>query len=211
MFKHIITFCVIIASPKNSNKKLMKKLNFLFALLFLAGSASAQTWSLDKSHAQLGFNITHLLLSEVDGGFKTFDAKITSSKDDFSDAVIELTADVASIDTDNEDRDKHLRTPDFFDAEKFPKITFKSTSFKKVEGKKYKLVGDLTMHGVTKSVALDVVLNGPIVHPYNKKNVAGFKISGVIKRSDFGISPGTPGAVLSDEVSLDTNAEFVKD
>lgn len=189
----------------------MKKINFLIAVLLFAGSSFAQTWSLDKAHAKLGFNITHLLVSDVDGAFKTFDAKLNSSKEDFSDAVVELSADVASIDTDNEDRDKHLKTPDYFDAEKFPKITFKSTSFTKVDGKKYKLVGDLTMHGVTKSVTLDVILNGPILHPFNKKKVAGFKVTGVLKRSDFGISPGTPSAILSDEVNINTNAEFTKD
>jgi polyisoprenoid-binding protein YceI len=189
----------------------MKKINTLLAVLLIAGSTFAQTWSVDKGHAKLGFNVTHLLLSEVDGSFKTFDAKITSSKDDFSDAVVELTSDVNSIDTDVENRDKHLKGPDFFDAEKFPTITFKSTSFKKVEAKKYKLAGNLTIHGVTKPVELDVTLNGPVVHPYNKKNVVGLKATGVIKRSDFGIGAGTPGAVVSDEVNIVANAEFFKD
>jgi len=114
----------------------MKKINILLALLFIAGSTFAQTWSLDKAHAKLGFNVTHLLLSEVEGSFKTFDAKITASKEDLSDAVFELTADATSINTDVENRDKHLKGPDFFDVEKYPTLTFKSTSFKKVEGKK---------------------------------------------------------------------------
>ncbi len=209
MFKHIIQSSVYLYYK--TKKHHMKKINFLFALFILTGSAFAQTWSLDKTHSKLGFNLTHLLVSEVDGSFKNVDAKITSSKDDLSDATIELTAEVASINTDNEDRDKHLKSPDYFDAEKFPKLIFKSTSFKKVEGKKYKLVGDLTLHGVTKSVTLDVTFNGTAVHPYTKKTVAGFKITGVIKRTDFGISPGTPAAMLSDEVNINTNAEFVKD
>jgi polyisoprenoid-binding protein YceI len=189
----------------------MKKINTLLAVLLVAGSTFAQTWSLDKAHAKVGFNVTHLLLSEVEGSFKTFDAKITSSKDDFSDAVIDLTTDVSSINTDVENRDKHLKSPDFFDAEKFPTITFKSTSFKKVEGKKYKLAGDLTIHGVTKPVVLDVTVNGPAVHPYNKKNVVGLKATGTIKRSDFGVGGGTPAAVVSDEVNIVANAEFFKD
>jgi polyisoprenoid-binding protein YceI len=189
----------------------MKKITTLLALLLIAGSTFAQTWSLDKAHAKLGFNVTHLLLSEVDGSFKAFEAKITSSKPDFSDAVIELTAEVKSIDTDNEKRDEHLKNPDFFDAEKFPTLSFKSTSLKKVEGKKYKLAGNLTMHGVTKPVELDVTINGPAVHPYNKKNVVGIKATGTIKRTDFGVGTGTPGAVVSDEVNIIANAEFFQD
>src|SRR5687768_7128433 len=117
---------------------IMKKINLLIALIVIAGSSFAQTWTLDKAHSKLGFGVTHLMVSTVEGSFKTFDAKITSSKEDFSDAVIEATADVNSINTENEQRDKHLRGSDYFDAEKFPTLTFKSTSFKKVEGKKYK-------------------------------------------------------------------------
>jgi polyisoprenoid-binding protein YceI len=150
------------------------------------------------------------MVSSVEGNFKSFDAKITSSKADFSDAVIELTADVASIDTDSEKRDEHLKSADYFDVAKFPTLAFKSTSFKKVSEKKYKLVGNLTLHGVTKSVELDATLNGTAVHPYTKKTIAGFKVTGVIKRSDFGISPGTPTSALSDEVELNANAEFEK-
>ena len=189
----------------------MKKINTLFALLLITGASFAQTWTLDKAHSKLGFSITHLLVSEVEGSFKSFDAKVTSSKEDLSDAVVELTADVASINTDNEDRDKHLRAPDYFDAEKFPTLTFKSKTFKKVEGKKYAVTGDLTLHGVTKEVKLNVVFNGTAVHPYTKKTIAGFKVTGTIKRTDFGIAASTPGAVLSDEVAINVNAEFVKE
>lgn len=189
----------------------MKKINTLLALLLVTGASFAQTWTLDKAHSKLGFSITHLLVSEVEGSFKNFDAKVTSTKEDLSDAVIELSADVASINTDNEDRDKHLKAPDYFDAEKFPKLTFKSKTFKKVEGKKYAVTGDLTLHGVTKTVTLDVVFNGTAVHPYTKKTIAGFKTTGKIKRTDFGIAASTPGAVLSDEVLINANTEFIKE
>src|SRR5438105_5781389 len=176
----------------------MKKLSLLVVAALAYGAVSAQNWSLDKAHAKLGFATTHLMVSEVEGNFKSFDAKLTSSKDDFTDAVIELTAEVASINTDNEGRDKHLKSPDFFDAEKFTTLTFKSKSLTKVEGKKYKLAGDLTLHGVTKPVVLDVIFNGTITHPFNKKLVAGFKVTGTIKRTDFNI--GTiPAAVVADE------------
>lgn len=187
----------------------MKKLNILAALVLIAGTAFSQTWTVDKAHAKLGFGITHMLLSEVDGSFRNFDATITSSKDDLSDASFELSADVASIDTDNENRDNDLKSDKYFDAAKFPKLSFKSTSFKKVEGNKYKLAGDLTIKGVTKPVNLDVVLAGPIEHPRSKKKMIGLKVSGSFKRTDFGIG-GPGGAMLSEEVLLIANGEFVK-
>lgn len=182
------------------------------ALAFVfVGSAFAQsTWELDKSHAKLGFSITHLAISEVEGSFKDFDVKVTSSKDDFTDAVVELKAKIASINTDNEGRDKHLQAPDYFDAAKYPELTFKSKELKKVNGKEYKLVGDLTLRGVTKQVELDVYFFGAVEHPYNKKTVAGFKVSGVINRKDFGIAPETPSAALGVDVVLRANLELIK-
>ena len=163
------------------------------ALMVSVVSFSQSTWTLDKSHAKLGFSVTHLLISEVEGSFKDFDAKFTSSKDDLTDAKVEVTAQIASINTDNADRDKHLQAPDYFDAAKYPTLTFKGQSFKKVGDKDYKLVGDLTMHGVTKTITLDVVFFGTAVHPYSKKTVGGFKITGKLNRKDFGIAVDTPG------------------
>ncbi|MEO5977081.1 MAG: YceI family protein [Chryseolinea sp.] len=186
----------------------------LIALVLILSTAVVgfgQTWSLDKAHAKLGFGVTHLLVSSVEGSFKTFDAKITSSKDDFSDAIVELTADASSVYTDNEKRDEHLRSVDFFDVTKYPTLSFKSTSFKKVADKKYKAIGDLTLHGITKPVELEVTLNGTAVHPYTKKTIAGFKVAGTLKRSDFDLGKGTPNGIVSDEVALNTNAEFVKE
>ncbi len=185
----------------------MKKFNTLLLALLVAGTVSAQTWSLDKAHSKLGFKVTHMMISEVEGSFKNFEATITSSKDDFSDAVVELSADVASVSTDNERRDGHLKSPDFFDAEKFAKLTFKSTSFKKSDGKNYNVVGDLTMHGVTKSVTLVVTLNGTAVNQA-KKTIAGFKATGVIKRSEFSVGGASPA--VGDEITLNANAEFIK-
>ena len=188
----------------------MKKVTILAAVVMISMATFAQTWSLDKAHAKLGFTITHLMVSDVEGTFKNFDITLTSSKEDFSDAAISLTADVNSINTDNEKRDGHLKSPDFFDAAKYPTLSFKGTSFAKVSGKNYKLTGDLTMHGVTKSVTLDVIYNGTITHPMTKKLVAGFKVSGTFKRSDFGIGGSMPAAVLSDEVNLIANIEVTK-
>ena len=187
-------------------------------LIFIAASAVAllafkpvenSTWSLDKAHAKLGFTVTHLAVSEVEGWFKKFDATVTSSKDDFSDAVVEMSADVNSINTENDQRDTHLKSPDFFDAAKFGTLTFKSKSFKKVKDNLYKITGDLTMHGVTKSVELDAIARTG-VHPMTKKNIAGFKISGTLKRSDFAIGASMPTAMLSDEIIIIANAEFAK-
>lgn len=189
----------------------MKATSIIASLLIMSATSFAQTWTIDKAHSQLGYGIKHLSIAEIGGSFQEFDAKITSSKEDLSDAVVELTANVASISTGNEQRDAHLKTADFFDAEKFPTLTFKSKSFKKVGDKKYKVAGDLTLHGVTKPVTLDVVLNGTTTHPMTKKTMAGFKATGIIKRTDFGIAAATPSAMLSDEVAINANAEFVKE
>ncbi|MVM33525.1 polyisoprenoid-binding protein [Spirosoma sp. HMF4905] len=190
----------------------MKSILFTVACLITLSTSYAQTWAVDKAHSGVGFTVTHNLLSEVDGKFKTFDASITSAKADLSDAVFTFSADVNSISTDNERRDNHLKSPDFFDAAKFPTLTFKSTSFKKTEGKQYSLTGDLTMHGVTKPVTLAVTMNGPITAKGmggKEQEKAGFKVTGTLKRSDFGV--GTiPVVVVSDEIELKVTGEFTK-
>jgi polyisoprenoid-binding protein YceI len=150
------------------------------------------------------------MVSDVEGLFKSFDAKITSSASDFSDAVVEMTADVNSISTENEMRDKDLKGPNYFDAAKYPTLTFKSKTFKKVKDNTYKVTGDLTMHGVTKPVELDVLCRLG-TNPQSKKTIAGFKITGKLNRKDFGIGSGAPEAMVSNEVALVANAEFVKD
>ena len=112
----------------------MKKLNLIAALVLLSVMTFGQTWNVDKSHAKMGFGITHLMISEVDGSFKTFEATITSSKDDLSDAVFDISADIASVNTDNERRDADIKGANYFDAEKFPKLTFYSfAAFANVE------------------------------------------------------------------------------
>ena len=189
----------------------MKKITLIALALVASFSTYAQSvWTLDKSHAKLAFGVSHLLVSETEGDFTNFDVRIQSSKDDFIDAIVEVTALTNSVNTENADRDKHIQSPDFFDAAKYPTLIFKSKSFKKVDGKNYKLVGDLTFHGVTKSVEFDVVFNGTAVHPYTKKTIAGFKLTGKIKRSDFGIGTATPAAVVGDDVTITSNLEVVK-
>lgn len=170
----------------------------------------AQKWNVDKSHSNVGFTITHMMLSEVDGQFRDIDATITADKDDFSDAVFEFTAQVNSIDTRIERRDNHLKSGDFFDAEKYPIISFKSTSFKHLEGKKYKMKGNLTIKDVTKEIEMDVIVNGPIVNPRNQKKMVGIKATGEIDRYDFHIG-GESGAGQSREVVILANGEFTKE
>ncbi len=167
------------------------------------------TWSLDKAHAKLGFTATHMMVSDVEGWFKTFDATLTVNKEDYSDAQVDLTAEIKSINTEEVKRDEHLCSPDFFDAAKFPTLTFKSKSFKKVKDNTFKVTGDLTMHGVTKSVELDAFIR-TATNPMNKKSITGVKVSGVIKRSDFTLGGSFPTAIVSDEITLIGNAEFIK-
>ncbi len=190
----------------------MKKIT-LFATAFAlsASAAMAQTWSIDKAHSRIGYTVTHMGISQSDGNFRNFDSRISATKDDFSDASVEFSADVNSINTDNERRDGHLKSADFFDAAKYPSITFKSKSFKKVGDKKFKVVGDLTFHGVTKPVELDAILNGVITNPQSKKQVAGFTITGLIKRADFNFAAGMPATALGENVELIAHTEFSKD
>lgn len=167
-------------------------------------------YNMDKAHSSVGFTITHLLISDVEGSFKAFDAKFTSSKEDFSDAAFDFTADVNSINTDNEKRDGHLKSPDFFDAAKFASITFKSKSVKKVSGNKYTIIGDMTMHGVTKLVNMDAVIRTG-VNPMSKKTVVGVKVNGTLTRSIFDLGAKYAPPMLSEEVIIRGSAEFVKD
>ncbi|MBS3944971.1 MAG: YceI family protein [Melioribacter sp.] len=193
----------------------MRKINlFLAILVFSAASLSAQTnWSVDKSHSKIGFSVSHLVITDVDGFFKDYEAKVTTNGDDFSTANIEFTVNTASIFTDNEGRDKHLRSDDFFNAEKFPKMTFKGKSMRKVSDNKFKLVGDLTIRDVTKQVELDVRYNGMVKDPWGNTK-AGFKVTGEINRFDYNLKWNTAietGAlVVGREVELIIDLQLVK-
>ena len=190
----------------------MKKIIGFSAILFAVFAfTTVNNWKVDNAHSKLSFGITHLGISEVTGLFKNFDVNITTSKDDFNDAVFEMTADVASVDTEIEMRDNHLKSADFFDVAKFPKMNFKSTSIKPSgEKNRYKLTGDLTLHGVTKPVTMDLWYRGTVENPMTKKPVSGFQVTGTIKRSDFGVGTGFPPPMLSDEVRIKADGEFTK-
>ncbi len=189
----------------------MKK---LITVLAIAATlvTNAQTWTVDNSHSGVKFSVSHLVISEVEGQFKTFSGNITAAKEDFSDAKIDFKIDVNSINTDNEGRDKHLKSDDFFNAEKYPTITFKSTSLKKVSGNKYVLEGDLTLRDVTKKVKFDVVYNGTVKDPYGNTK-AGFKIVGVVDRLAYGLKWNTlaeSGPVVGKDVTFTVNLELKK-
>jgi polyisoprenoid-binding protein YceI len=181
------------------------------------GALSAQTnWKVDNSHSKMGFMVTHLMVSETEGKFKIYEGTVQSKTDiDFTDAKIEFSADVNSINTDDEKRDGHLKGPDFFDAEKYPKITFKATSMKPTKVKTtYTLVGDLTMKGVTKQVTLLAVgASKTIKDPWGNTKYA-FKVIGKINRKDFGLSWNAAleggGVVVSEDVKIDITVELNK-
>lgn len=189
----------------------MKKITTIIATLFLSTFLFAQTtWKADPMHSKLSFSTVHHGISDIAGLFKTFEIIATTSKTDFSDATFELSIEVASIDTEVEMRDNHLRSAEFFEVEKYPKMTFKSTAIEKTEKDKYKLMGNLNLHGITKPVTINMWYRGTIENPQSKALTAGFQFSGVLKRSDFDIGPKFPAPMISDEVKIKVNSEFIK-
>jgi polyisoprenoid-binding protein YceI len=177
----------------------------LFAFMTAVSPVFAQTWSIDKVHSGVGFNIGLLGITDMHGSFTTVDLKADAAKPDFSDVKVDLTIDVNSVNTNFDRRDGFLKSPDFFDTAQFGTIAFKSTGITRVKGNNYKLSGDLTMHGVTRLVILDLSYNGTTTNPINKKTVAGFKVTGNIDRTQFGLGPKFPSQMLANLVRLDGN------
>lgn len=169
---------------------------------------------MDTAHSEVKFKVKHLVVSTVTGGFDKFSATAESSKADFSDATITFEADADSISTKQEQRDGHLKSPDFFDAANHPKITFTGRSLKPVSTDNYELTGDLTIRGTTRSVKLDVTYNGTVKGFGGSHDVAAFEVTGKINRQDFGLKwsalTESGGIVVSDEVKIEVFAEFVK-
>ena len=190
----------------------MKRILSLIAVLAVgtASFAQATTWKADANHSKLTFTITHWGISDVAGLFKTFDATAIATKPDFSDAVFEVSAQTNSINTEVDKRDGHLKSADFFDVEKFPVMSYKSTSIKKVSEGKYKLDGNFTLHGVTKPLSLDLWYRGTIENPSSKATTAGFEVTGTLKRSDFDFGPKFAPPMLSDEVKIKADGEFIQ-
>ena len=168
------------------------------------------TWHIDPAHSEIGFKVKHLMVSNVKGFFGTFSGALTTDDDNLTNAKVSFEADTASISTHNEQRDGHLKSPEFFDTDKFPKVMFESTSFVKGTGDEYTIAGNFTMKGVTKPVELSATMNG-ISKGMDGKRVMGFEVSGVINREDFGVSWNSPietgGVAVGKEVWLSASVE----
>ncbi len=171
------------------------------------------TYKIDPSHSEVMFKIKHLMITNVTGSFSKFDATMVADKEDFSDATVSFEAEVDSISTNSEQRDGHLKSDDFFAAEKYPKISFVSTGIKKINDEDYKLTGDLTIRDVTKPVTLDVTYGGTMTDFYGQTK-AGFEISGKINRKEYGLVwhavTEAGGIVVSDDVKLNLNVQMIK-
>ena len=171
------------------------------------------TYKIDAAHSEITFKVKHLMITNVTGSFTKFDATLEAEKADFTDAKISFEADVNSISTNNEQRDGHLKSDDFFAADKFPALSFVSSALTQVDGSDYKLAGDLTIKGVTKPVELAVEFGGTATDPWGQSK-AGFEVSGKIKRSEFGLTWNAAteagGVMVSDEVKLQLNVQFIK-
>lgn len=190
---------------------MMRKIITLFVLGLIAQAGFAQsTWKIDQAHSKIGFTVTHMVVSEVEGNFKQFEGAVTTKSDDFDGADVDFTAQVVSVDTDNERRDGHLKSDDFFSAEKFPTITFKGNLVK--QGSKYQLKGKLTLRDVTKDVAFDVTYGGSVNTGRGMK--AGFKLEGSINRQDYGLKWANKlesgEFVVSDDVQIVCKLELNK-
>jgi polyisoprenoid-binding protein YceI len=171
------------------------------------------TWTIDPVHSEIGFKVKHLVISTVSGKFTSFEGKLEASKEDFTDGKIIFSADVNSIHTGNEQRDGHLKSPDFFDAANHLKITFVSTSIEKKDDTNYKIKGTLTIKGITKPVVFDAEFGG-IGKNFQNQDVAGWELRSKLNRQDFGLTwsavTEAGGIVVSDEVKLVANIEAVK-
>jgi len=170
-------------------------------------------WVLDPAHSEIQFKVRHMMVSWVTGSFKQFTAEVETDDDDFKTATVNFSADINSISTNNEQRDAHLRTGDFFDAENHQQLIFKGDKLEKLDDEHYKLHGTLTMRGVSKPVILNAEFGGITQDPWGNTRT-GFTVTGKINRKDFGVSfsmvSETGGILLGEDVSINSNVEFVK-
>jgi len=174
---------------------------------------STTRWNIDNTHSEIHFKVKHFMVSWVTGSFKQFHATVETAGEDISTAKVRFTADINSISTNNEQRDAHLKTGDFFEAEKYPQLIFESDKLEKIGDENYKVYGTLTMRGVSKKIILNAEYGGIALDPWGNTRI-GFSISGKINRKDFGVSfsmvSETGGILLGEEVTVNANAEFVK-
>ena len=173
---------------------------------------ATSTWAIDASHSEIQFKVKHLVITTVTGSFKEFNGSV-EAEESFENATISFEANVGSIDTNSEQRDGHLKSTDFFDAEQFPTLSFTSTEFKKKSDDEFSLTGDLTIKGTTLPVTLAVEYGGTATDPWGNVK-AGFELTGKINRKDFGLSwnaiTEAGSALVSEEVKLIANIQLVK-
>lgn len=171
-------------------------------------NSTKTNWSIDTAHSEINFKVKHMMISTVSGSFENFDGTAETDNNDFKNANFKFTAKVDSVNTNNKDRDNHLKSDDFFGSDKFPELTFKSKSF---DGNK--VTGDLTIKDVTKEITLDAEYNGTAVDPYGQTK-AGFEFEGTINRKDFGLTwsavTEAGSVVVSDKVKLIASLQFIK-
>lgn len=174
---------------------------------------TATKWTIDSTHSEIGFKVRHMMLTNISGNFEKHEATITTEDDNFENAVIEFSADINSINTRNADRDNHLKNADFFDVENHPKLTFKGTSFTKINKESFELDGDLEILGVKKLVKFSVKFSGIRNDPWGNKR-AGITILEKINRKDWGLSWNSAidggGVIISDEVELNIELQLIK-
>ncbi len=170
-------------------------------------------WVIDPSHSEIIFKVKHLMIANVKGEFRKFDAEVNAIGDDFNAATVHATIDAASVFTNNDDRDGHLKGADFFDVENHKTFTFEGNSFTKVDDENYKLKGNLTIKGISKEVVLDVEFGGVNKDPWGNQK-AGFSLSGKINRKDWDLNWNaaleTGGVLISDEVKISADIQLVK-
>ncbi len=189
------------------------KMLFLTAALSLSSLALAAPWEIDPAHASANFSVKHMMVTSVNGHLGEVTGKVDLDEKDLTKSTVEATIDVKGLSTRNQKRDDHLRSPDFFDVEKFPTITFKSKSVAKGEGSKLKVTGDLTIRGVTKSVTLDGELTNAVASPFGPFKVRGFSATTQVNRKDFGLvwnkSIEAGGVLVGDDVKITIEAELM--
>lgn len=170
-------------------------------------------WTIDNMHSEIGFKVKHMMITNVSGTFGQFNANATTEGDDFSKAKFDFSAGINSINTGVADRDAHLKSDDFFNAETYPELTFKSTGVSKKDNENFVISGDLTIRDVTKAVDFTAEFGGIVVDPYGQTK-AGLTITGKIKRSDFGLKwsaiTEAGSIVVSDEIKLNSEIQFIK-
>ncbi len=174
---------------------------------------SATKWVLDPAHSEISFKIRHLMITNVTGNFTNFTSVVEADPNDFASAKISFTADAASINTNNEQRDGHLKSADFFEIEKYPQITFEANGMKKKSADEYEVEGNLTIRGVTRAIKLKVETGGVVSDGYGQTK-AGFSVSGKINRKDFGLTwnalTEAGGVTVSDEVKIAAEVQYIK-